>query len=277
MKIAIVGSNGYIGQNLLKNFYDNEIITIGRKNCELYLDLNDAKSFNYKNLENIDFIIFAAAISSPDKCAKDYQASWKVNVEGTSYFIEHAIQQCSRVLFLSSDTVYGEDTGKVFFENTKTNPNTPYGKMKVAVEERFLGNPQFKALRLSYVFSKNDKYTKYLINCEEQGKTAEVFHPFYRNVISLKNVIKYINTIVNNWDDLEMSVINAAGIELVSRVRIADELKRYYGGNFNYEIVKPSEDFFYNRNAVTRMGSLYNNEFFNFETFVDMFEEEMEN
>ena len=40
-------------------------------------------------------------------------------------------------------------------------------EMKAVVEKRLEGNPNFKALRLSYNFHKDDRFTTYLRQCAE--------------------------------------------------------------------------------------------------------------
>ena len=62
--------------------------------------------------------------------------------------------------------------------------------MKSEVEKRFLGNPFFKTIRLSYVFSREDKFTKYLVGCAQRDEEAELFHPFYRAIIHRDDVVE---------------------------------------------------------------------------------------
>ena len=50
---------------------------------------------------------------------------------------------------------------------------------------------------------------------------------------------------------------NVAGDELVSRIRIADELNRIVNNRFKYVIDSPGEDFFTNRPRITQISSEY--------------------
>ena len=59
-------------------------------------------------------------------------------------------------------------------------------------------------------------------------KWAEIFHPFYRNCITISEVYNIIIWLLNNWSEFDSSFLNAVGPELVSRVRIADEINRIY-------------------------------------------------
>ncbi|MDO4803135.1 MAG: NAD-dependent epimerase/dehydratase family protein, partial [Prevotellaceae bacterium] len=173
MKVAIVGSTGYIAGFLIERFYKEEfveeIIKIDQhESADLFLDLQEPEKFNYEALNGIDYIVFTAAISGPDKCATDYEFCWNINVTGTSYFIRKAIERNCKVLFFSSDAVFGDIPGKIYDELSDTKAKTPYGRMKKAVEDEFKGNKLFKVIRLSYVASTKDRFISYCLNCIER-------------------------------------------------------------------------------------------------------------
>lgn len=260
MKIALVGSSGYIGSALAEylNTKEHEVLCFGRSgDVDAYLDLRQAENFDYEKLEKVDFVVFTAAISGPDKCAVEFEECWKVNVTGTGEFIKEALNHGCRVLFFSSDAVYASSPGKIYDENDVMEPQTPYGRMKQAVEERFGEKCGFKALRLSYVVSAQDKFISYLRGCRAKKNIAEIFHPFYRNVVMLDEVLTSVVWLLEHWQQYEPSVLCLAGDELVSRLRIADELNELDNIQTGYRIVRPNGEFFSNRPMVTRMRSRY--------------------
>ena len=189
---------------------------------------------------------FAAAISSPDICAHDFNHAWAVNVEGTSAFITNAISQGARVVFFSSDTVYGE-IDKLFSEGMDCRPAGEYAVMKQEVENRFFDNPCFKTIRLSYVFSREDKFTEYILKCARRKEEAELFHPFYRAVIHKSDVIEGLLALVRRWDEFPQKIINFGGPEVVSRVEFAECIKNAVLPNLKYKVTERNEEFFRNR------------------------------
>ena len=262
MKIGIVGSTGYIAQFLIEHFEScdniNDVVKIDKcDQADLYLDLEKCENFNFDLLEGISYLIFTAAISGPDMCAKEYELCWNINVVGTKRFISEAIKRNVRVLFFSSDAVFGDIDGYIYNENSETNAKTPYGKMKKAIEDEFKQASNFKAIRLSYVASNKDRFVTYCLSCIEKGEVADVFHPFYRNCIVVSDVVKVVDWMVNNWEEYPVFVLDVAGEELVSRVRIADEINRISGGKLKYTITTPDESFYQNRPQITQMESLY--------------------
>lgn len=284
MTTALVGSGGYIAQYilaaLLKNKEVSRIIKIDQKNSgDTYLlDLNNPEQFDYSILDKVDYLIFTAAVSSPDQCAEHYEKCWKINVMGTKYFIKNALEKGCKVIFFSSDAVFGDIPGKIYEENSVTDAKTAYGKMKKQIEDDFKGEQNFKAIRLSYVISSNDKFTSYCLTCMNRGIEAEIYHPFYRNCITVSDVLLVITWLLANWTKLPSSFLNLAGRELVSRVRISDEISRIYGGRLKYRILTPNHGFYENRPAITQMKSryLYTLGMIEDRTFTEMIAQELE-
>jgi dTDP-4-dehydrorhamnose reductase len=224
---------------------------------DVYLNLLEPQSFDYSLLANIDFVIFTAAISGPDKCADEYDFCWGVNVTGTEYFISKAIEKGCRVVFFSSDAVFGDIKGAIYTEVSETGAETPYGRMKKSIEDSFIGCPNFKAIRLSYVVSAKDRFVSYCLECVRKKEVADVYHPFYRNCVSVTDVVDSVVWLMTRWDEFSSSVLNLAGIELVSRIRIADEINRILDQKLNYSVSTPEAKFYQNRPAITQMRSLF--------------------
>nr|WP_300324912.1 sugar nucleotide-binding protein [uncultured Anaerostipes sp.] len=283
MKIAIVGSSGYIAGYLIGGFSKQpsteQILKIDQKEgADEFLNLTEAEKFNYDSLNDIDLIVFTAAVSGPDKCADEFDFCWKVNVEGTSTFIENAIKRNCNVLFFSSDAVFGDIPGYIYDEESDTKAVTPYGRMKKAVEDKFKDSPNFKAIRLSYVASARDRFVTYCLNCIRNNEMADVFHPFYRNCIVVSDVVNVVLWMSQHWSEYKPFVLDVAGKELVSRVRIADEINRIFDNKLKYIVSAPNEDFFKNRPKTTQMRSLYIQEYKILEdnTFTEKLQKELE-
>jgi len=260
-KYLLIGKNGYIAKQFLNSNIENIQCTTSNinDNDDIYLDLKNPEAFDYNNIDKDMIVVLLAAISSPDMCLNDYDNSYAINVTGTKYFIEKVLQRKAKVLFFSSDTIYGETINEVN-EKTAINPLGNYAKMKAEIEKSFVGHTGFKVFRLSYVLSKNDKYLQYLINCIKNKEIAEVFDPLDRSVIYIKDVVDAIISISHKWESFSSSIINLGGESLTSRKNIAEFINENWADTLKFKIITPNADFFKARPRVINMKSLYLNE-----------------
>lgn len=261
-KVFITGKSGYIAKKLAKNMKEPwKIITTSRdcsgaKDC-LHLNLLNPNEFCYSQIGSGDYVLHLAGISSPDICAKDQYLSRNINVTGARYFMRKCVEQDARVLFFSSDTVYGAGE-EVFNEDSICHPVCIYGQMKHEVERAFLKKRRIKIFRLSYVFSRNDKFMSYLMKCTKEGKPAEIYHPFYRNAVYWQDVLDAVRNICDNWESFESSVFNICGPELLSRKDIAYMYRNFVDRNLEMRVVpQVDETFFKARPRMINMQSKY--------------------
>ncbi|MGC5704159.1 sugar nucleotide-binding protein [Pseudomonas sp. NFXW11] len=257
LRIFVVGASGYIGK-ALHQAASAEFEVYGTSSSKsgemLELSLGAPDDFDYEVIGSNDIVFLTAAISAPDICAREYEYARSVNVVGTSEFIRRVIARGARLVFFSSDTVYGEQDF-VFDEKTETRPAGEYAEMKCEVENLFLADPLFKSVRLSYVFSREDKFTKYLTNCAKKGEEAELFHPFYRAVVHRDDVVEGALALARRWSELSYPIINFAGPEIISRVEFAERLKSSSLPELEYKVVEPDSVFFKNRPRMISMSS----------------------
>ena len=257
VKLLVVGATGYIGKNLYSKAKVNlDVLGTSSSGGDglLSLRLDRPNESNFDLLGPSSVVLLAAAISSPDICAREHAKAWGVNVTGTSEFITQAVARGARVVFFSSDTVYGQSSN-IFDEAADVHPAGEYAEMKREVEKCFLGNPLFKSIRLSYVFSREDKFTKYLWGCAERGEEAELFHPFFRAIVHRDDVVEGVLALAERWDEFPQQVINFGGPEVLSRIDFADCLKSGVLPNLRYRVTEPEDDFFKNRPRAIAMSA----------------------
>jgi dTDP-4-dehydrorhamnose reductase len=257
MATHLVGATGNIGKRVVEKGGD-KINALSR--FELKLDQRplyynfDAKTIGGTAIKEGDVIIFAAAISEPSVVSAQFDKALAVNVESTGEFIETALGKGCKVLFLSSDAVYGNvETG--FDESHPTNPKGAYAEMKAIVEKRFEGNPNFKVLRLSYNFYKDDRFTKYLRQCAESGVEAEVFDPLTRAVVHRDDTVDAILNIAADWDNADGQYINCGGPEVLSRQQFTEIVRDTALPSLKFKVTAPPAKFYTDRAAFSEMHS----------------------
>ena len=130
-QIIIVGASGYIGSALFKAAKKkfNVTGTTSKSQKEfIKLNLKEAEHFSYELISHNSIVVITAAISAPDICRDDYPSAFAVNVTGTTTFITNVLERGGRVIFFSSDAVYGEGS-EICDEGSLTKPLGEYASM----------------------------------------------------------------------------------------------------------------------------------------------------
>lgn len=258
-RLVIAGADGYIGRRIQERMPLRErIVLLSPLKADGYLhfDLLDAPGFNYKLIGPGDTVVMLAAISSPDLCSNNFRMAFDVNVRGTINFLQGCLSRGARVLFFSSDTVYGNSQEENSEDILPDDPVGEYGHMKLLVERYFRGENGFKAFRLSYVFSWNDRYTAYLRSCLEHKCTAEIFDPLIRRTVYIEDLISCISELFNNWPDYKNQYFNICGPEYLSRLDIANSFSKFIG-SLDLRIIKPDESFYKSRPSKINISTKY--------------------
>lgn len=146
MKILITGSNGLLGQHLikvLKKNKNNTVIATARGENRL----KDTDGYQYASLDIADetqvmkmahdyipdVIVHSAAMTQVDDCEIKKEPCWQTNVLATQYLIKAAQQTKSAFLFLSTDFIFNGESGP-YDENAIPDPISYYGMSKLAAE-----------------------------------------------------------------------------------------------------------------------------------------------
>ena len=255
MATHLIGT-GNIGKRVLEKGTDINVITKKELNLETKpLNYNfDKNSIGGTPLREGDTIIFTAAISEPAIVSAQFEKATRVNVESTGEFIQGAIDLGCKVLFLSSDTVYGDvETG--FDESHPINPKGAYAEMKSIVEKRFEGNPNFKSFRCSLNFYKDDRFTQYLKTCAANNVEADIFDPLTRAIVHRDDTVDAILAVANDWNLAEGQYTNCGGPQVLSRAQIAETMKKVALPNLQFKVSRPPSKFYTDRPAFIEMKS----------------------
>lgn len=146
MKVLITGSNGLLGQylvRLLSRQPGYEVIATGRGPNRLrqqegytYESVNLANESAARGIverTQPDAIIHCGAMTQADDCERSKDSCWMVNVTATRYLVQAAEKAGAFFLFLSTDFVF-DGLGGPYSEDDPVNPVNYYGASKVAAE-----------------------------------------------------------------------------------------------------------------------------------------------
>lgn len=252
--VYILGSSGYIGQNLLGaegRYAPNFCVkSVGRsKSCSIHLDLENGEYSDLLNSVRVgDYAVFLAAISAPDVCKNAPEKARRVNVTNTIGLIDALLEKGVKIIFTSSDMVFGRSTGKQY-DGAPCSPMGDYGSMKAEVESHYKGNSNVKIIRFSYVCGQGDKYTEMLVEMSLKNKTVDVFKGFSRNIVAVSDVVEGVYALLAKWDMYPHQYINFSGPDLISREALTSALKDVMP-DLQFKAVEAPEGFWESRSKV---------------------------
>jgi dTDP-4-dehydrorhamnose reductase len=146
MKLIITGSNGLLGQKIVKRCLKHQIPFIATSkgnnrnpNCpdELYQSLDIVNEVDVKNFiskERPSAIIHTAALTNVDYCELNPEECWEVNVNATRYLWEAACSIDAHFQLVSTDFVFDGENGP-YTETDNVHPLSEYARSKVAAED----------------------------------------------------------------------------------------------------------------------------------------------
>jgi len=143
MKILITGSNGLLGQKIVRQLSNNSklnyLATSQGQNRNIACPSTNYSSLDITNAVEVsntiskyspDYIIHTAAITNVDYCELNTSECEKVNVTGTKNLFDAAKKNGTHFLFLSTDFVFDGKKGN-YKETDKPNPLSVYAKSKL--------------------------------------------------------------------------------------------------------------------------------------------------
>ena len=170
MKILITGGLGHIGSYVLENInkikfvkkiyvIDNlatnrycSLFNLPKTNKKIYFYQNDL-SFNgaLKNFKKVDIVLNLASLTDAEGSLKIKKKIYRNNLGIFKNIINYCKKNSSKLIHISSTSVYGEQKGLVNESCKKLRPKSPYAEVKV-IEENILKKNKNKIKFISYRF-----------------------------------------------------------------------------------------------------------------------------
>jgi dTDP-4-dehydrorhamnose reductase len=233
--ILITGADGQLGNELKeasKNYYGYDFIFTDVHT----LDITDpAKVEEFIKANDPDWIINCAAYNLVDKAEADSDTAMKINAEAVKNIARVIKESDCRFIHVSSDYVYEGTASVPYNENSAVNPQSAYGRSKLAGEKFAFVHPASMVIRTSWLYSSfgNNFVKTILRHASEKDSLNVVFDqtgtPTWAadlagaimNVVSgvIRNrfafnagVYNYSNEGVCTWFDFAVEIINEAGL-----------------------------------------------------------------
>lgn len=147
-KIVITGSNGLLGQKLVKLLLtksDVEVYALSKGPNRLF----NKKGYTYYSIDLMDFdaldsllnkiqpdtIIHTAAMTNVDACELEQESCDKLNIDLVSRITDYCKRNDSYLVHLSTDFIFDGNKGSIYKEEDEANPVNHYGLSKLKSEK----------------------------------------------------------------------------------------------------------------------------------------------
>lgn len=131
MRILITGPTGQLGQELLRDLEQEELLPITHKD----LDITEPKLIQRIVELKPNIIIHTAAYTDVDGCEHDPESAFRVNAIGTRHVISGAEEVGAKLVYISTDYVFDGEKGVPYVESDETCPINVYGRSKLMGED----------------------------------------------------------------------------------------------------------------------------------------------
>lgn len=175
MKILVTGVNGQLGYDVVKALNQRNIECKGVDAADF--DITDRNAVDcYIKSYLPDAVVHCAAYTAVDRAEDERELCKRVNVDGSENIALACRDIDAKMLYVSTDYVYGGD-GEIPFEPAdKTNPKSVYGATKLMGENavRKILEKYF-IVRTSWVFGVNgNNFVKTMLRLGKERDTVSV-------------------------------------------------------------------------------------------------------
>ncbi|WP_107572118.1 dTDP-4-dehydrorhamnose reductase [Clostridioides difficile] len=199
MKILITGSNGQLGKELVNQLEAINQSMSQPKYAILATTRNDFDIYNQTNVDNFilnnkpDVVVNCAAYTKVDACEDNIETAYKVNTLGVRNLAIASEKVNAKLIHISTDYVFNGFSKYPYREDSKTEPNSVYGKSKL-MGEKFVEQFSHKyfILRTAWLYGNGNNFVKTMIKLSLENKEVNVVNDQFGTPTSTVDLTKII-------------------------------------------------------------------------------------
>lgn len=247
-KVLITGGTGFIGSSV-KNALsrsDYEMLTIGRSEKEDFkIDLTNSELQNVVEKFSPDIVCHFASGSNIQRANENKEKEFNDTVVATKNLLGCLKQKPVKIIYLSSQSVYGLPECLPVSESHPKKPVTVYGENKLKTEEIIIQSGlNHLIFRVSSVFGDAQDYSKSgviakFINKIKNNESPLVFNTFdlFTDLIYIKDLTNALVMAINN-QDLKNKIYNLGSGKPTTLKQILEILYKYFPDAPKPELIK---------------------------------------
>jgi dTDP-4-dehydrorhamnose reductase len=199
MRVAIIGSTGQLGTDLVKAFQKgNEVIGLTHRDLEV-VDYNSCLLLKgYRP----DIVINTAAFHKTDQCEDEPLRAFSVNSIGARNVAVTSKEIGATTVFISTDYVFSGSKGSPYTEEDVPMPINTYGISKLAGELFTKQNPKHYIIRVASLFGvagasgKGGNFVETMISKAKKNDPISVIDDMWMSPTYTKDAASVIKTVI---------------------------------------------------------------------------------
>jgi dTDP-4-dehydrorhamnose reductase len=226
-RILLTGVNGQVGHALLPQLSGHQVIALSRHE----LDLSNVDTIRSVIREiKPDLIINPAAYTAVDKAESELDLAYAINATAPQVIAEEAAKLGSALIHFSTDYVYDGRKNVPYVETDAVNPQSVYGKSKLAGELAIqtVGLPHL-ILRTSWVYGTYGKnFLKTILRLASEREQLGIVADQIGAPTSSISIASALKQLVAQWDGQQSGVYHFTNTGNTSWHGFACEIVRQY-------------------------------------------------
>lgn len=226
MRIAITGSNGQLGKELVTKLSSpsNIIFPIDVNNC----DITDRRAIlPFLNKSRPGVIMHCAAYTDVDGCERDPELAKRVNVEGTKNLSDYAMNEGITLIHVSTDYVFDGTKKGGYTEEDQPNPISVYGRTKLEGEEIVKAKVRdYFIIRTAWLYGQGNNFVTKIIELARKNKVLEVVDDQFGSPTYAKDLAYAMCELISSREYGTYHIVNSGSC---SRFDFAAEILRKAG------------------------------------------------
>ncbi len=216
MKLAVIGSAGQVGQEFSKLVDADQLVLLTRDQIEI-ADPASVEACVAKT--DAEVIVNLAAFHDVNGCEDDAHKAFQVNALGAFYVAQSAAKHGRKVVFFSSDYVFGQETSRdtPYLEQDQVGPLSVYGASKVAGEQLVaIAATDHLVIRASSLFGvatskKGWTFPEMIMQRAQSGQPLKVVNDQYMSPTYTNDLVATVLSLIKANATGTVHVSNAEG------------------------------------------------------------------
>jgi dTDP-4-dehydrorhamnose reductase len=242
MRVAIIGSTGQLGTDLMKVLQrEHEIIGLTHKDIEV----TDFNSCLILKEHHPDVIINTAAFHKTDQCEEEPLKTFSVNAIGARNIATISKEMKVLTVFISTDYVFDGSKSDPYLENDTPNPINTYGISKLAGELFTKQNLKHYIVRVASLFGragasgKGGNFIETMIMKARKNEVISVVDDMWTSPTYTKDAALTIKQMIENT--LPSGTYHATNQGFCSWFQFASQIFKEIGISPTLKPIKTSE------------------------------------